>query len=302
LRRIRDEAAENALTDVANRIAFITGAAHGIGLGIARALAQCGVKLALADVDEPALNIAKGELEALTEVEVAKLDVRDRVAFARVADVIEDRLGPVSLLFNNAGVAGGGDLSSLDYAMWDWSLGINVGGVINGTQTFLPRMIERNEGGYVVNTASASGLVGGTATIPYCTGKFAIVGMSESLRPELHAAGIGISVLCPGPVDTSILPRSALSRPRSADDAAETDSRMSAVLQRAVKPDEVGEMVLAAIRRDQFYIFTDRVIFPALADRHCEIIGSMPSSGDDSFTMEVAKTLRARRMPGVRAD
>src|SRR6185503_9074790 len=111
-----------------------------IGLGIARAFAGAGAKLALADVDEAALARAKAELSATTPTETVTLDVRDREAFAAAADKVEAVLGPVTLLFNNAGVAGSAPVTKLSYALWDWAMGINLDGPINGVQTFLPRM------------------------------------------------------------------------------------------------------------------------------------------------------------------
>ena len=118
---------------------FITGGARGIGLGIARAFARAGAKLALADINQASLTTAKSELSKLAPVETFLLDVRDRSAFAGVADETEARLGPVSILCNNAGVGGEPQVSRLTYEHWDWIMGINLNGVINGIQTFLPR-------------------------------------------------------------------------------------------------------------------------------------------------------------------
>ena len=149
------------MTEVAGRAAFITGGANGIGLGIARAFARAGARLALADVDAEALGAAKAELAKETEVETFVLDVRDRDAYARAADVAESRLGPVSLLCNNAGVALAVPVEQMSYESWDFALGVNLGGVVNGLQTFLPRMLARTKelrGGHVVNTASGAGL------------------------------------------------------------------------------------------------------------------------------------------------
>ncbi|HKU97376.1 MAG TPA: SDR family NAD(P)-dependent oxidoreductase, partial [Vineibacter sp.] len=140
------------MTNVSGRTAFITGGANGIGLGIARAFAKAGARLALVDQDEEALARARTELAATTEVETVVLDVRDRAAFTGVADRIEARLGPVSLVVNNAGVAGGAPAPKLTYELWDWGLGINLDGVVNGVQTFLSRMVERGAGGHIVNT------------------------------------------------------------------------------------------------------------------------------------------------------
>ena len=148
------------------RVAFVTGGAQGIGLGIARALAKAGAKIAIADVNSAALAVAERELGAVTDVVAASLDVRDRDAYAALADDVETRLGPVTLLFNNAGVAGATSPARMSYETWDWVIGVNLHGVINGIQTFVPRMIERGGDGYVVNTASGAGLVGRRIRIP----------------------------------------------------------------------------------------------------------------------------------------
>src|ERR1700719_2038952 len=149
------------------KTAFITGGARGIGLGIARAFARAGAKLALADIDQDSLAAAKSELSDLTPVETFLLDVRDRSAYARVADETESRLGSVSILCNNAGVAGGRHVARLTYEDWDWVLGINLTGVINGVQTFRPGMLKRGGGGHIVKTASGAGLAATSSGLLY---------------------------------------------------------------------------------------------------------------------------------------
>lgn len=270
------------MTDVAGRTAFITGGANGIGLGIARALAAGGAKVALADLDTAALYSAKAELSQTTEVETVVIDVRDREAFARVADDVEAKLGPVSILCNNAGVSGGAPAGKLGYDLWDWSLGINLGGVVNGVTTFLPRIVERGMGGHIINTASGAGLVGTASGALYCTSKFAIVGMSEALRAELLPQGIGISVLCPGPVSTDIIARSGASKPTATltdeqrQKIGERESMMTAILHQGTTPDTVGQMVLAAINENRLYIHTDRIMLPFLVARQEELLAAMP--------------------------
>lgn len=255
------------MSDVAHRTAFITGGANGIGLGIARALARAGAKLALVDLDAEGLERAKAELSETTEVFTAAFDVRDRAAYARVADEAEAKLGPVSILINNAGVAGGAPSSRMTYELWDWGMGINLGGVINGVQTFLPRIIERGAGGHIVNTASGAGLFAPPGNTLYCTAKFAVVGMSEALSVELEPQGIGVTVLCPGPVATDIIERTRASQPKVAK-AMSAEQRSTAfarndeakkALSNGAPPDAVGEMVLAAIRENRLFVHTDRV-------------------------------------------
>jgi len=266
--------------------AFITGGARGIGLGIARTFAQDGAKLALVDIDEAALKAARTELGKQTSVETFVLDVRDRAAYARVADEAEARLGPVSILCNNAGVAGAVGVTHMTYPHWDWVIGINLNGVINGVQTFVPRMFERKTAAHIVNTASGAGLIAEGSGILYNTSKFAVVGLSEALRRELKPFGIGVSVLCPGPVATSILqntlafpgrPQAALT-PEEVEMGEKTIKLFTEYLSKGVPPDEVGRMVLAAVKANQRYILTDRIVEDRIKARTKAILDAMPAS------------------------
>jgi NAD(P)-dependent dehydrogenase (short-subunit alcohol dehydrogenase family) len=266
------------MEDVKGMTVFITGGARGIGLGIARAFARAGMKLAIADIDPDSLAAAKSELAKLTAVETFNLDVRDREAYARVADEAEARLGPVSIVCNNAGVAAA---TRFTFEFWDWMLGINLNGVINGIQTFMPRMLERGGGGHIVNTASGAGLVAEGSGVMYNTSKFAVVGLSESLRRELEPKRIGVSVLCPGPVGTNIVANSRITQPaaRNAEEAKMWDAvteQVTAQLARGVAPDEVGEMVLAAVKANRLYILTDRIVEKYVEARTKAILDALP--------------------------
>jgi NAD(P)-dependent dehydrogenase (short-subunit alcohol dehydrogenase family) len=267
---------------VDGKTAFITGGARGIGLGIARAFAGAGAKLALADIDQASLATAKSELSNLTPVETFVLDVRDRPAYARVADEAEARLGSVSILCNNAGVAGDPHVTRLTYEYWDWVIGINLNGVINGVQTFLPRMLERGGGGHIVNTASGAGLAATSSGLLYATSKFAVVGLSESLRLALEPFKIGVSVLCPGPVNTKIISNSRDTQPSSPLTVKETKTREAAITQAnaflaaGADPNKVGEMVLSAVKTDSLYIHTDRIMAVLIEARTKALLDAMP--------------------------
>jgi len=271
------------MTDVKGRSAFITGGANGIGLGIARSLARAGARLALVDRDSEGLARARAELQAITQVETYRLDVRDRESYAVTADTAEKVLGPVSLLFNNAGVIVAEAPAKLNYALWDFSIGVNLHGVINGVQTFMPRMIERGLGGHIVNTASGAGLVTGGSGVLYHTAKFAVVGMSESLCTELAPTGIGVSVLCPGPVATHIIHRSMEDAPGGAvplskateKRRAERREELNQALQKGRSIDEVGEIVLRALQANQLYIHTDRSVEERLKARTRALLDAM---------------------------
>jgi len=272
------------MTDIANRTAFITGGANGIGLGIARSLAREGARLALIDLDAKALDRAKAELGEVTEIFTAVLDVRDRETYARVADEAEAALGPVSILVNNAGVAGGAAATKLTYDLWDWGMGINLNGVINGVQTFLPRIASRGNGGHIVNTASGAGLVASGGVL-YCTSKFAVVGMSEALSAELEPQGIGVTLLCPGPVATDIIARTVAAQPKVTEQLSPEQqgdlltklAETKKYLENGVQPDAVGDMVRDAIHTHQLYVHTDRAVFEMIEARTQALLAAMPA-------------------------
>jgi len=257
-------------------VALITGGAQGIGLGIARALARRGTRLALVDLDEKALEGAHSELSARTDVVVRRLDVRDRDAFAAAADAVEAELGPVGILFNNAGIAPYSSLSTLTFEKWDLTLDVNLRGVINGVQTFVPRMIARGEGGYVVNTASGAGLVGGSNVL-YTTSKYAVVGLSESLKVAGRKYGIEVSVLCPGYVDTDILRHTAqIGEGQSVIQPGRGGSESAAAIGQGVGIDEVGEMVLAGMEAKAMWIHTDASLKTYVGQRAEALLASFP--------------------------
>ncbi|MET9230359.1 SDR family oxidoreductase [Lentzea sp. NPDC003310] len=252
------------MRDWTGSTAFITGGARGIGLGIARALVKRGVRVALADVDEQALARAGEELAAATHL----LDVRDREAFDRVAGEV----GPVDLLVNNAGIVPHVPVTELTHEKWDRALAVNLTGVINGIQAFLPGMIERGSG-YVVNTASGAGLVS-DPNLLYATAKFAVVGLSESLRLNVAAHGVGVSVLCPGPVGTDIV---ANTRASHADLGLRDEfvPAVEAFLRSGPGIDEVGEMVVAGVERREQWIFTGDEIRPHLEQRAAALLAAL---------------------------
>ncbi len=269
------------LDEIASRTAFITGGAEGIGLGIARALAAVGAKVAIADINTDALAAAEHELAAVTTAMAVTLDVRDRDGYADVADRVEAELGPVSLLFNNAGVAGSTSPDKMSYQTWDWVIGINLHGVYNGIQTFVPRMIDRGDGGYIVNTASGAGLVVASSGFLYATSKFGVVGLSEALHGELSRFDIGVSVLCPGPVATDIVLNTAQSQPAGHDPSIavkEALARSHEWLARGTPPNAVGQMVLDAIIAQRLHILTDELIADMVAQRAQRILDALPSA------------------------
>ena len=272
------------MQDVTGRTAFVTGAASGIGLGIARACAAAGMRLALVDLDEAALAAAGTELSTTTDVFTALLDVRDRSAYASVADAAEAALGPVTLVCNNAGVAGQVTVEQMSYEAFDWVVGVNLTGCYNGIQTFVPRMVERATGGHIVNTASEAGLsamFGGIGFL-YAASKFGVVGLSEALRGELRGHGIGVSVLCPHAVATNILDNTVRSSADltggAPDGLAESVDRVRHLVAAGADPDAVGRTVLDGVREDRLFILTSDHLAAALRKRTDHIVDSMPTS------------------------
>ena len=184
------------MDDLTGKCAFVTGGASGIGFGMAEALAGAGMKVVIADIEANALEQAAAKLKSSgAAVHAIQLDVTDRAAMESAAADAEEAFGAVDVVCNNAGVCWRGFMTDASYDDWDWVLGVNLGGVVNGIRTFVPRLIARGEGGHVVNTASMAGLMASPGNSVYCTSKFAVVGLSEGLRKELAPKGIGVTVL-----------------------------------------------------------------------------------------------------------
>ncbi|WP_428408997.1 SDR family NAD(P)-dependent oxidoreductase [Hyphococcus sp.] len=267
------------MKDFAGRTAFITGGANGIGLGLARALLAEGAKVAIADIRQEAIDAALETLDNQQAVGI-RMDVSSRAEFADAADEAEDRLGPVSLLFNNAGINLFQTIDESTYDDWDWVLGVNLHGVINGVQIFVPRMKERGKGGHVVNTASMASFLAGPVPGIYNTAKFAVRGLSESLRYSLAPHGIGVSALCPGLVKTHIYasddvrPEALNARGKPVD--ASFNAQLAKVHEAGMEPDEVAAKTLQSIRDNKFYIFTHPEFRDELREVFDEIIADYP--------------------------
>jgi len=273
------------MKDFSGRTAFVTGGANGIGLGLARALLAEGCKVAIADIREDAIAAALKTLDN-QHVMGVPLNVASRTAFAEAADIVEEALGPVSLLFNNAGVNLFQTIDESSFDDWDWLMGVNLHGVINGVMTFLPRMKANGLGGHVVNTASMASFLCGPQPGIYNTTKFAVRGMSESLRYSLAPHGIGVSVLCPGLVKSHIYASDEI-RPEDLKAGAkpvntEMVGRLEQVHQFGMEPDVIAARVLDAIRANRFYIFSHPEFREEMRELFDEIIAEFRDYPEDA--------------------
>jgi NAD(P)-dependent dehydrogenase (short-subunit alcohol dehydrogenase family) len=273
------------------RVADVTGAASGIGLGMTEAFASRGMKVVMADVEE---DVLAREADRLTranfEVFPQAVDVASFESVSRLADAAERRFERVHVLCNNAGVSGGGGGPRPIWAHgqtdWDWVMGVNFWGVVNGLRAFVPRMLAHGEEGHVVNTSSILGLTTGAGSI-YGVSKHAVTRLTEGLYRDLQAAEapIGATVLCPGMIATNII-TSARNRPDGLKpDGWQTDAQRQAIAAmderfrtQGMAPREVGEKVVQAILDDQFYLLTHPDNMAGVERRFSDIVALRPPS------------------------
>lgn len=259
-----------------DRVAVITGAAAGIGAGMASAFAGRGARLVLADLDAEALaRTATALRQRGAEVHPVPCDVGERAQVAALAEEAVRRFGAVHLVCNNAGVALFGRIAEATHADWEYIMRVDFWGVVHGIEAFVPRLLAQGQGGHVVNTASMAGLVGMEWLGLYCAAKFAVVGLSESLHRELRPCGIGVSVLCPMIVDTDINRNSLRYRPPHLrnpgdplDPGAVPEGVSGAMRGGVVSVAEVARRVVRGIERGDLYILTHPEQRELLARRH----------------------------------
>lgn len=252
------------MKDFAGRTAFVTGGANGVGIGLVRALLNEGCKVAIADIRQDSIDHALKTLDN-REVMGVQLDIANRADYKTAADEVEARLGPVSILCNNAGVNLFQPIEESSFDDWDWLMGVNLQGVINGVGTFVPRMVERvkagtQQGGHVLNTASMAAFLSSGAPGIYNTTKAAVRALSESLRYSLLQYGIGVSVLCPGLVKSYIyasddIRPDALKGAMKAVDKAAVE-RLAGVHDYGMEPDVIGARAIQGIKDNDLYIFS----------------------------------------------
>jgi len=279
------------MQDVRGRVAFITGGASGIGLGIAGAFVAAGMRVVIADLRADHIKAAtegfarSGQSKS---VHAILLDVTDRAAMSAAALETERVFGAVHLLVNNAGVGIQGPFQGITFADWDFGLAVNLGGVVNGLQTFLPHIRAHGQGGHIVNTASLAALVPMPARfVIYQAAKAAVVTISECIRGELAPENIGVSVLCPGPVRTNIHELSKNRPPQfGVGDAfreSENAGGAQAHFPNWMEPSAVGELVLQAVLKNELYVITHGEWRPAAEALHAARVAAMPQKLDPAL-------------------
>lgn len=249
------------MKNIEGKTAFITGGASGAGLGMARIFSKSGMKVVIADIRGDSLERAMAQFKHNPGIHPIRLDVTDRAAFAHAADEAERVFGNIHVVCNNAGINLFVPIEECTYNDWDWVMGVNFGGVVNGVQTFVPRIRKHGEGGHIVNTASMAAFIPSPVAGIYTAAKYGVRGLSEALRLSLYPYNIGVSCFCPGLINSTIYESEKI-RPEklvSPDNTARNRQfmeKLPEIHQFGMSPDEVGEKVLAGIKKNSMYIFS----------------------------------------------
>ena len=272
------------MMDISGKTAIVTGAASGIGMGIATALAEMGANVVMADIQKAAVEeAAKALSDTNKRVMPVQIDVTQEQSVVDALAEAERNFGNLHIACNNAGVPmHGTGLIDVPPGDWEFVTGVNIWGIIHGVRHFVPAILKHGEEGHIVNTASVAGFQNrrGTNQGPYSMSKYAAVSLSEALEHELEGTKVGVSVLCPGPIDTNIA-RGARNRPdhmggpqvRSNDEAVLAEKLATT----GIDPKKVGERVVDAIRTKTFYSFVGAVPADVIRARHRRIEDALNS-------------------------
>ena len=285
------------MRNVEGKVAFITGGANGAGFGMAQAFLKNDMKVVIADIRQDSLDRAMTHFGKTPNIHAIRLDVTDREAFARAADEAERVFGKIHVVCNNAGINLFVPVEECTYNDWDWVMGVNFGGVVNGVQTFVPRIRKHGEGGHIVNTASMAAFLPSTAAVIYTASKFAVRGFTEALRFSLYPYNIGVSVFCPGLIDSAIYESEKtrlqqFASPASTARSQKTMDILPEIHRAGMEPEEVGDKVLAGIRRNDLYIFSHGEFKEELTEIFDEAINALPDEEAPAARLAFEKTRR----------
>lgn len=282
------------MQDVKNKTAFITGGANGVGYGMAHAFLKAGMNVVIADIRGDQLESANEELRKISDrVHSIQVDITDRDAMAKAATESESRFGKVHMLCNNAGINVFGPIEEASYDDWDWVMDVNLNAVFNGIKCFLPKIKAHGEGGHIVNTASMASIVSGPGAGIYTASKFAVRGLTECLWYNLVPQGIGVSLVCPGLVNSNINNSEEI-RPKSKANSGYPEDkkfaeRLSQVQKMGMDPLEIGEKVLRGILNDDLYILTHPDHKEEVIRDFAEIVAAFRNEPGDPDRLEFEK-------------
>lgn len=271
--------------DISGKTAIVTGAASGIGLGIATALAEAGASVVMADIQKDAVEQAAHSLSGTNKrVMPVRIDVTQEQSVLAALAEAERAFGKLHIACNNAGVPmHGTKLIDVPRADWEFVIGVNIWGVIHGIRHFVPAILRHGEDGHVVNTASVAGFQNrrGTDQGPYSMTKYAVVSLSEALEQELQDSKVGVSVLCPGPIATNIA-HGGRNRPDHMGGPLVQSGTEAVLSERlattGLDPMKVGDRVVDAIRTKTFYAFVSAVPANIIKARHRRIEAALNST------------------------
>jgi NADP-dependent 3-hydroxy acid dehydrogenase YdfG len=280
------------MKDLKGKVAFVTGGSSGIGQGIVKVLAEEGMKVAFSYRRQDHLDhtMAYFRDKPQQSVHPIKVDVTDRAGLGGAKREIERVYGPVQVLVNNAGVGIHGPMEQATFSDWDWIMSVNVGGVINALVTFVPGMVASGEEAHIVNVASMGGIAALGSVGLYTTTKFAVVGLSESLRTDMIGRNIGVSVYCPGTVKSNIGEGDAMRPERFKDSGYAPRERRkdgeSSFMDLAMDAVEAGGHVLRGIKNNQLFIISHPEYRDVLRARHAKIEASISNQAVDEARAE----------------
>jgi NAD(P)-dependent dehydrogenase (short-subunit alcohol dehydrogenase family) len=275
------------MQDFAGELAFITGGASGAGLGQAKVFGRAGCRIVIGDIRQQAIDQAVAELKAegITAHGIV-LDITDRAAYAAAADEVEKVFGQApTLLFNTAGVNNFGPIEKTTYGDFDWLIGVNLGGVVNGMVTFVPRMIASCKPCHITTVASLGGFTGSALAGPYSAAKAAVINLMEGYRQGLEKYGIGVSVVCPANIKSNIAratqTRSAQYGETGYVEGAEAEASLDSIYQHGMEPEELAANIMKGIRANALYIIPYPETKDMLAGHFARIVDSIPAIETD---------------------